>query len=709
MTTVLQHAIANLDEVPEQTRVEVIRGVTLRRKKKGLTVLSLHYSSIPERDPETDKGKQWYEKERARYSSTAMWRKEQEIDAYATGGEAVFGRVLSEYYSTVVISDPNWFPDPRWDVVASFDHGATNATALLKAYIPRERIDPKTGKQMPPDVYLCGEYYSYRREGWSNNVDQNVPVMRAMPDMDRARWIMADPSIFYETQAQEKGAPTNIYTTYHKNGMFSMRAYGGVRSDVTFVEWMMSDYWRGIANGRKPRLYIVCRNPSDRPQPGLHPYDCPNLLWELKRAKRVEMTARQLLTKNPSENLQDKHNHLRDCLVAGTLITTRAGDVPIEQVESGAEVLTRKGWRRVEDAWLADSRAQTYRVKFSNGSEIIGTAGEKIFIRDRGFVRIDELDIGMTGLCSRVSSDRLKLRSGWAYASTATRPHRATPTVSISKPAASISMCSSGSSRPAKLFRPVITSTMSTEIAGITLHPTWKQKRHWLTLPSTTVVIRTLLRQKLRVSMRTDTKRLIGTRAPRAELGIAKTAGARYAHSATRYAPSAEPHFRTGTRKRGTVSARGTAARSGATATVSMRSSVPVNTASVCSRRANTIGLDFVPELAPVRVSEVQPISGRQAVYDLAVEGEHEFFANGVLVHNCMKYLTGSLRNPTEVPLAEIMEEKLAGLDAMTAPLRARFLMSSMALTGKLGPDGKPRQKKVATVIDLRRSPGVIR
>ena len=78
-------------------------------------------------------------------------------------------------------------------------------------------------------------------------------------------------------------------------------------------------------------------------------------------------------------------------------------------------------------------------------------------------------------------------------------------------------------------------------------------------------------------------------------------------------------------------------------------------------------------------------------------------------LRDCMKYLTGSLRNPTEVPLAEIMEEKLAGLDAMTAPLRARFLMSSMALTGKLGPDGKPRMKKVAPAIDLRRSPGVIR
>ena len=44
----------------------------------------------------------------------------------------------------------------------------------------------------------------------------------------------------------------------------------------------------------------------------MHPYDCPNLLWEMKRAKRVEMTSRQLLTKNASEALQNKNNHLID-------------------------------------------------------------------------------------------------------------------------------------------------------------------------------------------------------------------------------------------------------------------------------------------------------------------------------------------------------------------------------------------------------------
>ena len=312
--TPLEVASRKLDDVPSQTRIEVIRGVTVRRKKNGLTIMSLHYSAIPDRDPETEKGAAWYEKERGGYASQSMWKKEQEMDAYATGGEAVFGSVLGneKLYQIVVISDPLWYPDPRWDVVAAFDHGVTNATGLLKAYIPRESINPLTGKSNPPEVYLCGEFYRYRTDDWNNNVDENVKEMRTMPDMDRARWIKADPSIFYDAVASDKGAPTNIYATYKKNGMFPMTAYEGVRSDATFVESVLSDWWRGISVGRKPRLYIVCRNPSDRPQPGMHPYDCPNLLWEMKRAKRVEMTSRQLLTKNASEALQNKNNHLID-------------------------------------------------------------------------------------------------------------------------------------------------------------------------------------------------------------------------------------------------------------------------------------------------------------------------------------------------------------------------------------------------------------
>jgi hypothetical protein len=348
--TLLEEALRRLNDVPDQTPLTVIKGVTIRKKKSGLPVMRVHYSAIPDRDPDTKKGAEWYRNERKDYASEARWKKEQEIDANATGGEAVFGRILSQFYDIVVISDPHWHPDPRWDVVGAMDHGVTNATAVLKAYILREQIDPATGKKLPPEVILCGEYYNYRRDDWANTVEQNCAmIMRGglgvdgklvdqieqrvepMPDLDRARWIVADPAIFYESQVQDKGKPTNVYQTYAKNGFYKMRAYDGNRSDVAFVEWMHSDFWRGISGGHKPRLKIVCRNPSDRPQPGLHPYDCPNLIWEMTRAKRVQMTAKQLQTRSQSEALQDRDNHQLDAckMLTGTV---RSGTmVPFEE------------------------------------------------------------------------------------------------------------------------------------------------------------------------------------------------------------------------------------------------------------------------------------------------------------------------------------------------------------------------------------------
>lgn len=68
---------------------------------------------------------------------------------------------------------------------------------------------------------------------------------------------------------------------------------------------------------REPTLRIVCpRRLRDisRPIYGVHNEGCPNLLWELRRARREELTAGQLVHKNPSERIVDKDNHLRDCL-----------------------------------------------------------------------------------------------------------------------------------------------------------------------------------------------------------------------------------------------------------------------------------------------------------------------------------------------------------------------------------------------------------
>jgi hypothetical protein len=46
----------------------------------------------------------------------------------------------------------------------------------------------------------------------------------------------------------------------------------------------------------------------------LHHWDCPNLLWELMRTRRVKLTAQQLLSRNTAEAIVDKDNHASDAM-----------------------------------------------------------------------------------------------------------------------------------------------------------------------------------------------------------------------------------------------------------------------------------------------------------------------------------------------------------------------------------------------------------
>ncbi len=318
----VDRAYAELRQLPAQQRLEISRGVGLRFKATGIPVVSIHYSADPNRDPDTEAGALWYKEQKANYSSQGAWDREQEINYNAGGGELLLAPTLNKHKEQIIITDPDWMPDPRWDCVEGFDHGKTNATALIKAYIDFEGC-----------IYFCGEYYNYRRdlkpgqEPWENEIWQNAAELNALHSIGKPRWCMADPSIFYESQAQKDGTFAAINDSYRKSGVKFLQQYDGERSDLTFVTRLM-ERWAKL-DEFKPMCRIVCRNYTGRRQPGLHPYDCPNLLWELYRTKRNELSDRQLTTRNPTETIQDKDNHARDACKYVVLNLPRPTAIPL--------------------------------------------------------------------------------------------------------------------------------------------------------------------------------------------------------------------------------------------------------------------------------------------------------------------------------------------------------------------------------------------
>lgn len=293
---------AALAVLAPQALTEIRRGVTLKRTSGGIPVVRLHYSAHPERDPERDP--EWKAKERKKYTSQAAWDREQEVVDEAGGGELVFADTLLTYEKKIVIRDPRWRPDPDWRVDGGFDHGKTNATACLRSY-----------HGFDGTIYFAGEYYQPGKEIW-----QHAPVLKKMKDFARMEPCYADPTMFYGTsqQSQRPGhtaeAAKSFGELYVEQGLENLVAFGGDRSDVSFAGRLQL-HWSDLET-REPTVKIVCPEGMDwdGPQFGLHNWGCPNLLWELMRARRVKLTAQQLLSRNASEAIIDKDNHARDAM-----------------------------------------------------------------------------------------------------------------------------------------------------------------------------------------------------------------------------------------------------------------------------------------------------------------------------------------------------------------------------------------------------------
>lgn len=296
----MQEALEKTRSLAPQTKVEVLKGLTVRRMASGTPILRLHYSADPDKDPATKKGAAWVKQAKADTTSRARWDREQEIIHNAGGGERVFAEVLTDFAHKIIISDPSWLPNPYWKKLGGFDHGKTNPTAAVVAYVDFDGT-----------IYIAAEYYQPGKL-----IFENVPELKKLPGFTEAEYVVADPSMFTPSN-QANGKASSFADEYYEQGLLNLVPYpkGADKSDAKFVERLMMHWARLGEPDREPTLKIVCREPiPDKPTYGIHADGCPSLLWELMRSRRVKLSETQLLSKNASEALVDKDNHLFDAL-----------------------------------------------------------------------------------------------------------------------------------------------------------------------------------------------------------------------------------------------------------------------------------------------------------------------------------------------------------------------------------------------------------
>lgn len=327
------------------------------------------------------------------------------------------------------------------------------------------------------------------------------------------------------------------------------------------------------------------------------------------------------VTRFTGDDRVDAHDDI--CLIAGTMVETDAGAVAIERIIPGDRVLTRRGYRAVIAAGQTCASARVCEVRLSNGRSLTGTPAHRVYAIGKGWTRIDTLMSGDT-----VVSCEEKPSSTMAYNSFDTQTQSIVPRASTSgrsaKKRRGIYINRSGGTLTDRSQKDATfttaTRTMTTTTSA-TLSALLKRSITRLTTLQTALSLLVRLRRH-------------GTKAKPEKSGTVSTgklcvslegqprSNVRGAGSRSSF-PCPSARGKSSAQER---AAHDTTERPGCTG--SMR---PASSAKRCSKPSSGKRRSS----APVRVSCVIAMPRREAVYNLAVEGDHEYFANGILTHNC--------------------------------------------------------------------------
>lgn len=380
------------------------------------------------------------------------------------------------------------------------------------------------------------------------------------------------------------------------------------------------------------------------------------------------------------------------CVIGGTQVTTECGQRPIEAMVPGDKVLTRGGMRAVSWVGMTKPQAETIVLTLDDGRTLIGTPEHPVWVEDSGFKRLDSVKYGDIVLtCQNETRIQRPLASmaltlgdtqtvGTVISESTTGPDMQHGLPALGRFTRKCGRLSMALSQKASMFitRMRILCTMRIpisncyQLAGIYQNIS----------PAGTPSRRTERKSR-------NTSKLSGPSQP---LGIVlRRVGAglgRMLHRPNlasqcdqlQSAPAVEqiskvlsprdfavtPASRDGDEMPGSMTLIGRAPSAGRSTEITV-----------------TASGNFVPRrVLCVNTGPTGP------VYNLGVRGDHpEFFANGILVHNC-RYAIYSHRRPTLPPADVRIAERLETLwktDPTTAMHQANKIMEEERVKGQPG------------------------
>lgn len=358
---------------------------------------------------------------------------------------------------------------------------------------------------------------------------------------------------------------------------------------------------------------------------------CPELVRCMEEATKDEDHPNRVKKWNASDG-RGGDDALESCFVAGTLVETEYGPRPIDSIRVGELVWTRDGLMPVTNCGITSDAAAVSTMELSNGIALTGTPNHPIFNPVSGFARLDSFGYGDMVEIWHSTRQSFSMESNFG----ATQNRRAlisgttTGQEGITASVESDRSTKRYGSLLMDRYLPDSTSTIRTKIPLIMTSLTWRQN-------SGPPITESILRQNHGVHgygrfSPLDLKRPQNGTAPRQ----AGNWGEKMESALWR---CANWLVKTATSAAYAMKRNGQTMLSFAPISVKRRHEETA-TLMTSKKRVNYVaqGLQATSsrksDSAPVRVVRVGA-TGTARVYNLAVFGTPEYYANGILVHNC--------------------------------------------------------------------------
>ncbi len=286
------------------------------------------------------------------------------------------------------------------------------------------------------------------------------------------------------------------------------------------------------------------------------------------------------------EQLRGPQHGAAWCFIAGTMVATLSGEVPIETLRAHTVVLTRKGSRKVIAA--RSREADVGRIEFSNGAELVGTPEHPVYTY-RGWIRLDQLIVG-DRVCVH---DALAGTENFGIATAKAEAHitrELTSRLSQSELAAFMSKCGERLTAMCRMASKSITWTTTRPTTRFPTLNAWKKA----SIGRCTVNLIQFLKR-------------IGVASPTYSCNAPTVAAYSFVGACPRTLDASDAP------------------------SSPLRIVARPNENACIAEKISEVGSEA---FAASVVSTWRP-AGRQQVFCLTVEGAPEYFANGILVHNC--------------------------------------------------------------------------